>query len=77
MDFEFSLPKSLSVQINASYKICYEVLDDVLADILDIHIVEPSSFFQNVLKIKPIKSNQIQICIILLFIFYFFNLLKT
>lgn len=61
MDFQFFLPSSLTMQVDPSYKICYEVLDDVLANILDLHIVEPMSVFQNVLKIRPNKAKILQI----------------
>lgn len=61
MDFQFTLPDSLTMQINPSYKNCYEIVDDVLANILDIHIVEPISVFHNVMKIKPNKAKTLQI----------------
>lgn len=51
IDYDYTFPAELAIP--EKYKICYEVLDEIIADIFEVHHIEPIIYFRNVPKAKP------------------------
>ena len=51
IDYEYQLPVELGIP--EKFKVCYELMDEIVSNILDVHMIEPIIYFRNIPKAKP------------------------